>query len=149
MRVSPEHSVSHRGSRAIERFADRVGIAATSLCAVHCLALTVVLWLSPVVWLKREAFGLPVGWLFTLEVGLAAIGIAAAALAFGSGYRVHRRWAPGLFFAAGAMLLAIAVLGPLHYVRFWGTATVLLAGGLLVLGHLWNLRLSRAACGFG
>ncbi len=135
-------------TRVVERFADRLGIAATSLCAVHCIALTVVLWLSPMIWLKREAFGVPVGWLLALEIGLAAIGIAAALLAFGSGYRVHRRLAPGALFLGGASLLAIGVFGPLHYVRFWGTATVLLAGALLVAGHLWNLRLSRTACAF-
>lgn len=145
--MSPERSASLTGTLAVERFADRLGIAATSLCAVHCIALTVVLWLSPMVWLKREAFGVPVGWLFMLEIGLAAIGIAAAVLALGSGYRVHRRLAPGALFVGGATLLAIAVFGPLHYVRFWGTATVLFAGALLVAGHLWNLRLSRANCG--
>jgi hypothetical protein len=110
------------------------------------MALTVVLWLSPAVWLKREVFGLPVGWLLALEIGFAAVGIAAAALAFGAGWRVHGRLGPGLLFGAGAALLAAGVFGPLHYVRYWGTATVLSAGALLVAGHLWNLRLSRAAC---
>jgi hypothetical protein len=148
-RVSPERSASLSEHLAVERFADRLGIAATSLCAVHCLALTIVLWLSPIVWIRREAFGVPVGWLFAVEVGFAAVGIAAAVFAFGSGYRVHRRLGPGALFAAGAGLLGVGVFGPLHYVRFWGTATVLLAGALLVSGHLWNLRLSRAACRVG
>lgn len=144
--MSPERSASLSENLAVGRFADRLGIAATSLCAVHCIALTVLLWLSPVIWLKREAFGVPVGWLLAVEVGFAAVGIAAAVLAFGSGYRVHRRLGPGAFFVSGVALLGAGVFGPLHYVRFWGTAMVLLAGVLLVTGHLWNLRLSRSAC---
>jgi hypothetical protein len=140
------HSSTIEAAARVERFADRVGIAATSLCAVHCLALTIVLWLAPVVWLKRQVFGVPVGWFVAFEIGLAAVGIAAALVAFASGWRVHRRFAPGLLFAAGAVLLGVGVFGTLHYVRFWGTATVLAAGALLVAGHWWNLRLSRSAC---
>jgi hypothetical protein len=144
--MSSVRSSSTAGSLAVERFADRLGIAATSLCAIHCIALTIVLALSPVVWLQRQVFGVPVGWLLAIEIGLAAIGIAAAVVAFGAGWRVHRQPGPGVLFAAGVALLGFGVFGSLHYVRFWGTATVLAAGVLLVTGHLWNLRLARRAC---
>lgn len=144
--MARQHSSTIETAAVVERFADRIGIAATSLCAVHCLALTIVLWLAPVVWLKRQVFGLPVGWFVALEIGLAAVGIGAALVAFASGWRVHRRLAPGLLFAAGVALLGVGVFGALHYVRFWGTATVLAAGALLIAGHWWNLRLSGSAC---
>lgn len=128
-------------------FLDRLGIAATSLCAMHCLALTLVLWLYPMLWFRRQLFGIPMGWLVWFELFLAAIGIGAAALAFATGWRTHGRSGPGVLFGAGVVLLAYGVYGAIHSVRFWGTAAVLAAGLLLVAGHLWNLRLSRrVAC---
>lgn len=143
-RMRVERPVIQSGSMPVQRFLDRLGIAATSLCALHCVALTVVLWLYPLLWLRREVLGVPVGWLLWFELGLAAMGIAAAVLAFGAGWRTHRRYGPGLLFAAGAVSLAYGVYGSIHLVRYWGTVAVLLAGLLLVAGHLWNQWLSRS-----
>lgn len=127
------------------RIADRIGIVASSLCALHCIAVTVALAVSPLIWLKREVFGVPVAWLYWTEITLAAVGIGAASIALFAGVRRHGHAGPALFFIGGSALLLVGVFTSLHFVRFWGTAVVVAAGTILIGAHLWNLALARSS----
>lgn len=115
---------------------DRVGMFASSACAIHCA-------LGALVPGALSAMGLTAllsheaEWALTL----AAVGFASAALVLG--WRRHR---------SGAVLgaLAIGITG-LIAARFaeeaggheGGMALALTAGAILMLGHLANIRASR------
>jgi hypothetical protein len=115
--------------------ADRFGIAASSLCAVHCGLGAVLVGVT--------ATG---GFLFEEPVELALVGVAVvlAILAVAAGWRRHRRAAPLWIAGAGILVLAVARLGVEG-----GSAEVALSvagAAVLVSAHVVNLRLlARAA----
>lgn len=109
---------------------DRIGMALSTACIVHCLA-------SPVLAVAATAAGLHLGE-GGVHVGFAVVAAAVGLVAFVPGYRRHRRarvpasallgmsllWAPALLGGA---------LGPVP------EPLVVVAGGLvLVQAHRWN-----------
>jgi|GEM_PF-1309892 len=124
---------------------DRVGLMASGVCMVHCVAMTVALTVSPLIWFQRELFGVPLSWLLWLEYALASIGATAAISAAWLGFRLHRQWLPAAGLLLGASLLLAAVFSAVHSARYWGTATIVLAGCVLIASHWLNYRL-RARC---
>ena len=117
---------------------DKLGIFASGLCLVHCLALPLLLPLLPALALIPHS---------GMHALLLIPVIALSALAVVPGYRHHRsRRVVGLA-AAGVLLCSTAVLAEaLFGLEGWDMPLTVAGGMLLVSGHLSNLRLSRLAC---
>lgn len=118
--------------------ADRVGFAASFLCAVHCALMPVLLALLP-------AFGLNAGGWIDIDQAFVVFATLLGATTLTLGWRRHRAyraWAlllPGLLLVWAGAFTSLHDHGLLH-------AAVMVAGGLLLAGaHLLNLRLTHAA----
>lgn len=129
----------------LNRLADRVGMSAAWLCALHC-----ALW--PVALAALPAAGLAAwdGWEAGFVAFAAVLGIASLA----TGWRRHRIATAFWFLVPGLALLAFAVLRHNHENENVILHAVLMtAGGVLVgVAHLVNLRLGHghvhdATCG--
>lgn len=115
---------------------DLAGTAASTLCAVHCGAVALlpgVLAAAGLAWLLNE----DLEWLFVATA--AALGSCAAWL----GYAAHRRhvvvwWL--LLSSAGLLVSRLLEAAELP----GGVAVGLLSGVSLAIGHLSNLRATRA-----
>jgi hypothetical protein len=111
---------------------DRLGIVASAACAIHCLALPVILSLSSVFahFLPTEEHTHR-----TLAVAVALIG----SLALGTGYRKHRRAGPFIFMAVGlGLILATAYEGdrlPSHAVE---VAITMVGSCCMIVAHRMN-----------
>ena len=118
---------------------DRLGIAASALCLMHCLATPVLLVMLPLtgmVW---------VGWDSAIHRTLAVIVTVPVLFALIPGYIAHRRSAVLLFGALGlsCFLAAVFVIGP----RFGEIAEAALSvcgGTLLITAHYRNRGFCRA-----
>ena len=129
--------------RPTGRWLDGLGVSASAICTLHCVALTVAITMWPALWLRRQIAGVPLRWLLWLEVALAAISLIAALGALGAGYARHRRILPSLLLLPGMIVLGAGIFSRMHFVPLWGTLIVLCGGALLVSGHLLNLRTPR------
>ena len=120
---------------------DRVGFMASSVCAVHCICLPILIIVMPFLagtWLVDREFEF---WFAGTSVCL-AIGCSIRAC------QAHRKyWLIGLALLGGSLLLgahatapAICCLEDLSWPHFLGTA---LGGGLLAITHFFNLRISK------
>ncbi len=115
---------------------DQVGAVASSACAVHC----VLCALLPGV-LGAVGLGALLG--HEAEWGLTLVAIVFASVALLLGWRAHRSWRIAASLSVGIAGLMLSRLleeagGPVL-----GTALGILAGVVLVIGHVWNLRASR------
>ena len=137
-------------SRTADRLrqADRVGFAASMLCAVHCAAMPLVLALLPTLGLGTA------GWI-DIDQAIVVFATVLAAVTLTIGWRRHRTYhAWGLLLPA-LCLLWFATFGPIHSHAgdrdAWLHAAMMVAGGLLLAAaHLTNMRLShRATAGKG
>ncbi|MSR03562.1 MAG: MerC domain-containing protein [Gemmatimonadetes bacterium] len=111
---------------------DRWGVAASSLCLVHCTVLPAVIAALP-------AIGL--GWIASRGVDVALLVVTAvlAAVAFRRGYRCHGGAMPGSLGTGGVGLIATGVgLGER------GSLVTIAGAAVLVVGHTVNLRRCRA-----
>jgi len=124
------------------RRADRVGFAASFLCAVHCALLPILLGVLPALGLKLG------GWLdfdLAFVVFASVLGLATISM----GWRRHRVVHGWLALLPGLALLWIGVLSHLHDSP--AHAIMMTTGGLLLAGaHFINMRLTHAhthACG--
>lgn len=116
---------------------DKTGMIASSSCAVHCGLTGVLLafpaaatWAAP--WMPQLAAADP--WLVW-----ASLGCAVAALVHGI-FR-HQRWSPALLGLLGVGTWAASMLPGLTQTQ---TAVIsVMAGGLLVGAHWFNLRCTR------
>jgi hypothetical protein len=139
--VPPPASVP--SPRRLATLVDRVGAAASMLCAVHCALLPFVLALLPLIGLEFLA-----GHTFERIFVACAATLACASLL--SAYRRHRRphalflMVPGI----ALLVLGIAVDLDLHVVVH--TASVVTGGVLVASAHVVNLVLAHrhhhAAC---
>lgn len=116
---------------------DRMGIAVSAFCLIQCLALPVLVLISPMTslgLLGHEAFHLML--LFVV--------VPVSAGAFALGYRLHRNRAmllPGL---AGLLIVAFAAIFGHDLMSSLGSALMTSVGGLLLItGHWLNLRRRR------
>lgn len=116
---------------------DRLGMVASTLCALHCTVSPFVFVILP--WLESiRGF-----WVRDLERGLIGVAVGLASLAFTVGYRTHRNGKVGLCFLSGFSLIGLGhwILSDLTE---WGETVLVVAGtGLLIIGHAWNQRLCR------
>ncbi|WP_172593153.1 MerC domain-containing protein [Altererythrobacter sp. B11] len=113
---------------------DRLGMAVSSLCLVHCLALPVLTALLP--FFAAELPGDE--WIHPLLLGLA---LPVTGLALLRGWLRHRLARPAALGAAGLAIIASALLAP-HGVA---ESALTVVGGLLVVwAHVLNWRGHRA-----
>lgn len=122
------------------RKADRLGFAASVLCAVHCALLPLALALLP-------ALGLNVGGWIDFDQAFVVFATVLGVTTLTVGYRRHRAfraWAlllPGLILVWGGAFTRLHDHGLAH-------AAIMVAGGLLLAAaHLVNLRLSHVRAG--
>lgn len=128
---------------SLHRLADRIGLSAAWLCAIHCAIWPLALALLPALGIWGLA-GFEQGFV----VFAAILGVTSLAV----GYRRHRTFRAFWFLLPGLVLLFIATATHVHD-HLMLHAAMMTAGGLLVgVAHLVNLRLSHghvhdASCG--
>ncbi|AWO01308.1 hypothetical protein DLD77_06200 [Chitinophaga alhagiae] len=113
---------------------DTLGIGASLVCAVHCVALPLLITALPLL-------GLEVLENENLEYALLALSFVVGCTALWRGYlKHHRRVAPLVLFAAGfAGLLAGHFLMPEN----WEPFVIAAGAGLIVWAHLRNIKACR------
>ncbi len=119
---------------------DRLGLSASTLCAIHCLTLPLLLSVVPAVglgFLVDSAF----------ESGMIAATIVIALASLGSSWRLHRRWNALMIMTSGALLLLFNFYGHESHTPLIEELHPWIAGlgGLLIASAHWiNIRLCRA-----
>ena len=114
---------------------DRAGMVLSVSCGMHCIVTPLLL---------GGAVSLPFSWILeeSTEAFLLTAAIGTAALSLGPSYwRRHRRKRCLGLFATGAILLALAKLGPVS--EPFEPLTVASGAVLIATAHLVNLRLCR------
>jgi hypothetical protein len=118
---------------------DKLGVAGSGLCLIHCLALPVMVGVLP---------GLGIAFLADEIVHqiLACLLIAVAALAFIPGYRRHRDKRVLLLMGGGLGLILFATWGSERFdLHGSGETFISVAGSVLLIGaHLLNHSFCRA-----
>ena len=116
---------------------DRAGTVASSVCAVHCVAVALLPWLA-----AGMLGALTRAWMEALLITL-ALAIGAGAIVSGF-VRVHRDPRPGLLLLAGAACLTVRA------VLLEGSALELpcslVGAASLIAAHRFNARCCRRAC---
>lgn len=127
-------------SRVPPTWVDRLGGVASAACAVHCLALSAVPALIPMLGLgvlSHEAFE----WAFSsVALGLALV---AAVL----GYRVHRTPWVLAGFGVGMLVLLMGRVGEALELYGGGGLLAVFGGALLVVSHVASARRTVACSG--
>ena len=127
--------MSARSRRVLVADPDRVGMVASTLCAIHCVATGLLAGASGV------------GALFAderLEIAFCVCAVTVALAALIRGSRRHRSWIPGSVGSSGIALLALARCARLE--NAVAETALSVAGGTLLAGaHLLNLRALRRA----
>lgn len=128
-------SVMRRGAGAQASDPDRVGIVASSLCAVHCIATALLVGVSGISSLFADE---------RVEVAFCVCAVSVALFALVRGWRRHRSRMPGCVGSCGIVLLLTARCAPLG--SSMAEATLSVAGGaLLTTAHVLNIRRLRRA----
>ncbi|NZA27607.1 MerC domain-containing protein [Luteimonas sp. SJ-92] len=122
------------------RHADRLGFAASFLCAVHCALLPLALALLP-------ALGLNLGGWIDFDQAFVVFATLLGLTTMTLGYRRHRAFRAWALLLPGLALVWLGAFSPLHD-HTLGHAAIMVAGGLLLAGaHLLNLRLTHGLDG--
>lgn len=113
---------------------DKVGIAASSICALHCALAPILITVAPLVGL---------GFIFEEEFEttfiLASLGIAFLSLVWGF-YKNHRKFEPIYLLLLGAALIAISRMET--PISFLPEPVLMACGGLsIAVSHYINLKL--------
>jgi hypothetical protein len=118
--------------------ADRLGFAASFLCALHCALWPWLLALAP-------AFGLEFGGWVDVDQAFVVFATLLGVSTLTLGWRRHRIFRAWALLVPGLGLVWIGSFGPLH-AHDLSHALVMTAGGvLLALAHMLNLRLTHMA----
>ena len=124
--------------------ADRFGATASSLCAVHCALLPLVIATLPAIGLGALAN-------HAYERAFIAFASVLAVTTFIVGFRRHRRFRAFWFLAPGILLLAAGIVVDFDENAMLHAVLVAMGGTLVAASHLTNLRLAHghvhdAAC---
>ena len=121
-----------------KRWWDRLGIALSVACLVHCLALPLAIAALPLFaaqWLQASGF----------HMAMALALMPVAMLAVLPGLRMHKRGSVAAAMAAGLSLLSTAAFaGEALLTHEWVVALTVAGGAILVAAHAVNLALCRA-----
>jgi hypothetical protein len=118
--------------------ADRVGFAASFLCALHCALVPLLLALAP-------ALGLRVGGWIDLDQAFVVFATLLGATTLTLGWRRHRAFRAWAFLAPGLLLVWAGAFTPLHDHGVVHAVVMTIGGLLLAAAHLSNLRLTHAS----
>ncbi|MGI9329393.1 MAG: MerC domain-containing protein [Gammaproteobacteria bacterium] len=123
--------------KPLHAFLDSLAVFISALCALHCLALPVLLLLFPLLIgsvLTEEDFHRLVLWVI---LPTSVIAVAAAR------YR-HKDLRVLIWVGSGMVLLLLAAFWAHDHAPGWVDVSLTTLGGLiLAIGHIRNLRLSR------
>lgn len=118
--------------------ADTLGIAASALCVVHCLAL-------PLVAIALPALASSIGDDHITHYILALFVVAFCLFAIIPGYRQHRHYAVLFGMASGLSLVLFATFAADHVLGpYWEIPIITLGNFLVVASHLRNRKLLAA-----
>jgi len=117
------------------KFWDRIGISASILCVVHCLATPFL-----VIFLPLVGASLAHAWFHALII---AIVVPVAVWALWNGYRVHRHSTMLWYAGFGFLFIGLSVLLG-HDHDLIEKAFMIAAGLLLGYAHFLNLRARRS-----
>jgi len=118
------------------RVADRIGAAASFLCAIHCALLPFVLTLLPFIGLEFLAD-------HRFERGFVLFACVLALFALVRGFRRHQSSLPLLLAAPGLALLLLGVTFAETHSIILHSVMVTCGGLLLAAAHFLNLRHDR------
>lgn len=120
------------------RKADRIGFAASFLCALHCALLPLAVAVMP-------ALGLGLGGWIDLDQAFVVFATLLGGTTLTLGWRRHRAFHAWALLVPGLVLVWAGAFSPLHD-HTWAHAAIMTLGGVLLAGaHLLNLRLTHAA----
>ena len=120
--------------------ADRIGFAASFVCAVHCALLPLALALMP-------TLGLSAGGWVDIDQAVTVFATLLGVTTLTIGWRRHRAFRAWMLLLPGLALVWVGAFSPLHDHGLLH-AVLMTVGGLLIAGaHLLNLRLTHAAAG--
>lgn len=108
---------------------DKVGIAASLLCAIHCALLPILFTTLPLLSVELLENKL-------IELGFILFSLLVGCFALYNGYaRHHRKTWPLFLFAAGIALLLIA-----HFLleENWETAIKITGATIIIVAHILN-----------
>lgn len=121
------------------RIFDRLGFSASTICAIHCAAMPLLLSVLPTLGLGFLAHG-------TFEIIMIVTSIMIAAITLGSSYRIHRRLNPILMMISGGMILIFNFVGHESHSELIETLHPYIAAfaGLMIASAHWvNMRLCK------
>lgn len=118
--------------------ADRVGFAASFLCALHCALWPWLLALAP-------AFGLELGGWIDLDQAFVVFATLLGVSTLTLGWRRHRGFHAWALLIPGLVLVWAGAFSPLHNHSMSHAVVMTIGGLLLALAHLVNLRLTHSA----
>lgn len=118
------------------RTADRVGFAASFLCAVHCALAPVLLALLP-------AFGLGIGGWVDIDQAFVIFATLLGITTMSLGYRRHRAFRAWALLVPGLLLIWLGSFTELHDHGGAHLVVMTLGGLALAAAHGLNLRLSH------
>ncbi len=119
------------------QLADRIGVSASFLCAIHCAALPFVLAVLPLLGLSFLAD-------HRFERGFVLFASALALISLITGYRRHHQPMPLLLALPGLALLITGVTFAENYSIALHSVLVTCGGLLVASAHFVNLRKHRA-----
>lgn len=118
--------------------ADRVGFAASFLCAIHCALWPLLLALAP-------AFGLELGGWIDLDQAFVVFATLLGVSTLALGWRRHRGFHAWMLLVPGLALVWVGAFSRLHTHSLNHAVVMTIGGLLLAAAHLVNLRLTHAA----
>jgi MerC mercury resistance protein len=117
---------------------DAIGVGASTLCAIHCLLLPIVLAFAPT--LAHFVPGTEV-----VHRALAFLLAAVGLIAFWAGYKVHRRKIVLLLLSVGIMGVTVgAYAGFLLPTHAWEVVITFFGSSFLIAAHCLNRTLCRS-----
>lgn len=129
--------VMHTPSMTLHK-ADRVGFAASFLCAIHCALWPWLLALAP-------AFGLELGGWIDLDQAFVVFASLLGVSTLTLGWRRHRAFHAWALLVPGLVLVWVGAFSPLHNHSMIHAVIMTIGGLLLAMAHLVNLRLTHSA----
>lgn len=117
--------------------ADRVGFAASFLCALHCALWPWLLALAP-------AFGLELGGWIDLDQAFVVFATLLGVSTLTLGWRRHRGFHAWALLIPGLVMVWVGAFSPLHNHSMSHAIVMTIGGLLLALAHLVNLRLTHS-----
>lgn len=125
---------AHRTARQVQS-CDRVAIAGSLLCAIHCSIQSILFVSIPIIGLglASELF----------EIGSMAVTLLVSSYALFSGYKFHRRLLPVIpaLIAVTALIASMSMHGDHNDTR--GSLAIWIYYLLLIVAHVTNLQLTR------